>query len=147
MQGRVPAADVAAGKVKNGFRCNVEVVSQFGTSGGFKVERYVDKAGHECAYYDSTLVFPTNAVALDQAPTGTFVLDMADPTKPKRTATLQTPAFQSPHESVLLNQKRGLIVAVAGNAITAPGQVDVYDVSADCRAPVLQSSTPLGARS
>lgn len=145
MQGRVPAADVAAGKVKNGFLCNVEVVSQFGKSGGFKVERYVDKAGHECAYYDSTLVFPTNAIALDQAPTGTFVLDMSNPVKPVRTATLQTPAFQSPHESVLLNQERGLIAAVAGNAITAPGQVDVYDVSADCRTPVLQSSTPLGA--
>jgi hypothetical protein len=31
-----------------------------------------------------------------------------------------------------------------GSPATAPGIVDVYDVSQDCRHPVLQSSTPLG---
>ena len=36
------------------------VVGQSGETGGFKVLRYVDKAGHECAYYDTTLLFPTN---------------------------------------------------------------------------------------
>ncbi len=144
MQGRVPADDVAAGKVKDGFRCNVEVVSTFGKTGGFKVERYVDAAGHECAYYDTTTLFPSNVTNVDQLPTGTFVLDMSDPAKPVRTATLLSPAFQSPHESVLVNTKRGLIAAVAGNPVFAPGQVDVYDISKDCRTPVLASSTPLG---
>ncbi len=144
MQGRVPADDVAAGKVKDGFRCNVDVVSHFGSSGGFKVERYVDAAGHECAFYDSTTLFPSNVANLDQLPTGTFVLDMTDPAKPVRTATLLSPAFQSPHESVLVNAKRGLIAAVAGNPVFAPGQVDVYDISKDCRTPTLASSTPTG---
>lgn len=144
MQGRVPADAVAAGKVKDGFRCNIEVVSQFGKSGGFKVERYVDAAGHECAYYDSTTLFPSNVANVDQLPTGTFVLDMTNPAKPVRSATLLSPAFHTPHESVLVNTKRGLIAAVAGNPVFAPGQVDVYDISKDCRTPTLASSTPIG---
>ena len=144
MQGRVPAADVAAGKVAKGFRCNLELVGRSGVSGGFKVERYVDKAGHECAYYDTTLLFPSNLQNLGQEGAGVAVLDMADPAKPVNTDNLVTPAMDSPHESLLLNQKRGLLAAVAGNPLFAPGQVDVYDVSADCRHPVLQSTTPTG---
>jgi hypothetical protein len=145
MQGRVPADDVAAGGAAQGYRCNVEVVGRFGVSGGFKVERYVDAAGHECAFYDTTLLFPTNATApLDEEPTGVAVLDMADPTRPRLTTTLNTPAMSTPHESLLVNQRRGLLVAVAGNPVTAPGQIDVYDVSQDCRAPQLRSSLPVG---
>ncbi|MCW2616616.1 MAG: hypothetical protein JWN08_3610, partial [Frankiales bacterium] len=139
LQGRVPDATPV------GYRCNVEVVGTAGESGGFKVERYVDAAGHECAYYDTTLVFPTNAVNITSGElTGVAVLDMSDPANPVRTTTLVTPAMQSPHESLLLNKKRGLLAAVAGNLVFAPGQVDLYDVSADCRAPVLASTLPVG---
>ena len=99
-------------------------------TGGFKVERYVDAAGHECAYYDTALVFPTNApYAAAQTP-GIAVLDMTDPAKPVRTDTLVTPAMQSPHESLLVNSKRGLLAAVMGNPSTYPGIVDLYDVNA-----------------
>jgi hypothetical protein len=83
-------------------------------------------------------------VNLSQTPTGVAVLDMSDPTKPKRTASLLTPAMQTPHESVVVNEKRGLIAAVAGNPAFAPGIVDIYDISEDCRNPVLQSSSPFG---
>jgi hypothetical protein len=145
VQGRVPADHVAAGGAAQGYRCNVEVVGRFGASGGFKVERYVDAAGHECAYYDTTLLYPTNATApLDEEPTGVAVLDMADPSKPRLTTTLTTPAMNTPHESLLVNQRRGLLAAVAGNPVFAPGQVDVYDLSADCRRPQLKSSLPVG---
>lgn len=144
MQGRVSAADVAAGRVKDGYRCNMEVVGRSGVSGGYKVRRYVDRSGHECAYYDTTLLFPSNAVNIAQKGTGVAVLDMSNPARPVVTANLLTPAMDSPHESLLLNQKRGLLVAVAGNPLFAPGQVDVYDVTADCRAPVLMSTTPTG---
>ena len=37
-------------------------IGQHGSTGGFKVRRYVDKAGRECAYYDTTLLFPINAL-------------------------------------------------------------------------------------
>ena len=141
IQGRVPAEDVAAGGAKDGYRCNVELLGTEGRTAGFKVERYVDAAGHECAFYDTTTVFPTDAL---QSPSGVAVLDMADPTQPKRTATLTTPAMLTPHESLLLNARRGLLVAVSGNLLTEPGILDVYDVSKDCRTPVLRSSTPFG---
>lgn len=141
MQGRVPAdAD------PKGYQCNITQLGHEGTAGGFKVERYVDAAGHDCAYYDTTLLFPTNALSalLDTKPTGTAVLDMSDPAHPVRTATLVTLAMQSPHESLVVNQKRGLLAAVFGNPAFAPGVVDIYDVSKDCRHPVLQSSLPVG---
>jgi hypothetical protein len=144
IQGRVSAADVTAGRVKDGFRCNLVQIGHVGTSGGYKVERYVDKAGHECAYFDTTLLFPTNATNIAQQGTGVAVVDMTNPAKPVITTTLLTPAMDSPHESMLVNQKRGLLAAVAGNPIFAPGQVDVYDLTADCRNPAFQSSTPTG---
>jgi hypothetical protein len=144
LQGRVSAEDVAAGRVADGYRCNTEVVGTHEPSGGYKVERYVDAAGNECAFYDTTLLFPSNAGNLSEGPTGVAVLDMSDPASPKQTATLVTPAMQTPHESLLLNAERGLLAAVAGNPIFAPGQFDIYDVSQDCRTPVLTSSLPVG---
>jgi hypothetical protein len=144
LQGRVPAEAVASGAADKGYACNTREIGHEGASGGFKVYRFVDKAGHECAYYDTTLLFPLNAQNLGDQPTGVAVLDMSDPTKPKRTTTLVTPAMQSPHESLNLNVKRGLLAAVLGNPGTLPGVVDVYDLNEDCRQPALQSSLPVG---
>ncbi len=108
-QGRVPKAEVDNGRAAKGYTCNTSLVGQQGNSGGFRVERYTDAAGHP--------VFTTN---------------------------LTTPATLSPHESLRLNQKRGLLAADMGYPTFNPGFVDVYDVSKDCRHPVLDSSTPLG---
>ena len=141
-QGRVPAADYTSGRAAEGYYCNAAVVGRYGQSGGFQVHRYVDAAGHECAFYDATLLFPKDAGRHDAL--GTTVLDMTDPTRPVRTAQLMTPAMQSTHESLRLNTARGLLVAGMGSPATQVGFVDVYDVSADCRHPVLRSSTPLG---
>jgi hypothetical protein len=52
--------------------------------------------------------------------------------------------MQSPHESLSLNQTRGLLAADLGNAFAYPGWVDLYDVSRDCRHPQLDSSLPVG---
>ena len=141
MQGR-NAAD-APGR-EDGFRCNTELVGHAASPGGFKALRYVDNAGRECAYYDTTLLFPLNVVSLSSAPTGVAVLDMSDPKNPVRTDTLLAPSMQTPHESLEVNQKRGLIAAVTGNPAAYPGLVDIYDASEDCRHPVMQSSTVTG---
>lgn len=143
-QGRAPASDIDSGRFEKGYTCNVQEVSRTGRTGGYRVERYVDKQGNECAYYDSTLLFPTSIA--DQVPDGpgTYVLDMKDPARPVVTDVLRTPAFSSPHESVRLNQKRGLLAAVFGTPATAPGQLEIFDVSQDCRKPVPVSSTPFG---
>jgi hypothetical protein len=151
IQGRAPLADYNSGRAAKGYFCNAREISHYGRSGGYRVERYVDKSQHECAFYDSTLLYPTSAPVQgpDGVPTGTegpgvYVMDMSNPAHPVHTDTLRTPAMQSPHESVRLNQKRGLLVADMGYPTWNPGFVDVYDVSKDCRHPVLDASSPVG---
>jgi hypothetical protein len=139
-QGRVSEEEAAAG----GFDCNLTELSHFGNSGGYKVHRYIDAQHHECAFYDSTLLFPTGVPAAGADGPGVYVLDMTDPAKPVKTDNLVTPAMLSPHESLYLNQKRGLLVADMGYPTFNPGFVDIYDVSQDCQHPTLLSSSPLG---
>ncbi|MBV9412223.1 MAG: hypothetical protein JO148_11545, partial [Acidimicrobiia bacterium] len=127
-----------------GYTCNAEVKGHYGRTGGFKVFRYIDTAGHECAFYDSTLLFPTAPALNPTGRLGVFVLDMSDPAHPVQTDALTTPAMLSPHESLSLDTKRGLLAADMGYPTFNPGFVDIYDVSKDCRHPVLQSSSPLG---
>jgi hypothetical protein len=143
-QGRVTQQDVESGRAAKGFTCNAELVSHFGEAGGYKVFRYVDKAGHECAFFDPTLLFPTNVQYTSAWPTGVDVLDMSDPAHPKRTDTLMTAAMQTPHESLSFNARRGLLAADTGNPVTYPGFVDVYDASADCRQPVVKTTMGMG---
>ena len=146
-QGRVTQDDHDSGRAAEGFTCNTELVgsylvpNQAGTVGGFKVERYVDAAGHDCAYYDTTLLWPTNIWGMD---VGVNVMDMSDPTHPALVDQLLTPAMQSPHESLILSKERGVLAAVAGNPAAYPGVVDVYDISGDCRHPALKASAPVG---
>jgi hypothetical protein len=144
MQGRVSAEDIETGRAADGFRCNVEKLGQFGNTGGFRVHRYVDPAGHECAYYDSTPLFPTSVLAQGADLAGVYVLDMSDPAHPVKTDNLMTPAMLSPHESLSINQERGLLAAGMGGPATMPGIVDIYDLTQDCRHPVLKSSAPFG---
>ena len=142
IQGRVPQRDYDTGRVDRGYRCNTEPVAHHGETGGFKVQRYRDDSGRVCAFYDSTLLFPKDVLMNAAKGLGVIVLNMSDPSHPRQTAQLVSPAMQSPHESVLVNNRRGLLAAVLGNAATNAGVLDVYDVSQDCRHPQLLSSTP-----
>ena len=145
-QGRVPASALYSMDANRGWTCNLSVVSHQGASGGYKVWRYVDDQGHVCAFYDTALLYPINAVSLaGPASTGVAVLDMTDPAHPVQTATLTSLPMLSPHESLNLNAKRGLLAADLGNPTTYPGLMSIYDVSHDCRHPVLDS-TYLAAR-
>lgn len=147
MQGRVSRAEHESGRAAEGYTCNTELLGTYelpqptGTVGGFKVLRYVDGSGNECAYYDTTLLFPTNIL---DANAGVNVLDMSNPAVPVLTSRLVTPAMDSPHESVVLSQEAGILAAVMGNAAVAPGIVDVYDLKPDCRNPQLLSSALVG---
>jgi hypothetical protein len=146
IQGRVSLEDHASGRAALGYTCNTELVGSYiatpaphGTVGGFKVFRYFDAAGHECAFYDSTLLWPSQYA---DGASGVNVLDMSDHAKPVLSTTLLTPAMQTPHESLVLS-KDGLLVAVAGTAAMYPGVMDIWDASADCRHPVWKSTTPV----
>lgn len=141
IQGRVSKADHDSGRAAKGFRCNTRLVSKVSGTGGFKVHRFTDANGHTCAYYDSTRFFPTDAAMQLRDGFGVIVVDMTDPRKPRKTATLTTPAMLSPHESLQVHKGRGLLGAVMGNAFADPGILDLYDIRTDCRAPKLVSST------
>jgi hypothetical protein len=147
LQGRVTPADHDSGRAAEGYTCNTELVGSYtvpnaiGTVGGFKVERYVDAHGNECAYYDTTLLFPTNVL---DANVGVNVLDMNDPRQPVLTKRLVSLAMLSPHESLVVSQQAGVLAAVMGNPVFGPGIVDVYDLKDDCRDPRLQSSSLTG---
>lgn len=144
IQGRVPTSDFDSGRYLEGYRCNTELVAHEGASGGFKALRYTDSQGNTCAFYDSTaLVPPTSTLTnlLGGKGVGVVVLDMNDPARPRRTANLTSPAMLSPHESLLVNETRGILMATLGTAATAPGVLDLYDVRTDCRKPKLLSST------
>lgn len=150
IQGRVPAADYASGRAAQGYTCNTDQVSHIATPdaatgghGGYRVHRYTDSQGNTCAFYDTTLLFPANARAYP-TDTGVRVLDLSDPARPVQTATLRTPAMQSPHESFDLNRARGFLGAVFANPAAHAGQFDLYDVRTDCRRPQLMASLPMG---
>jgi hypothetical protein len=151
IQGRVPREEVDSGRAEKGYWCNLTAVGHSGSTGGFRVHRYVDKSGHECAYYDTALLFPTNATSLSAEATGVAVLDMSDPRNPVQTETLVTPAMQTPHESLNISVQRGVLAAVLGNPTQYPGGVDVYDISGDCRHPEPMAAafpaTPFGHES
>ena len=106
--------------------------------------RYRDSRGNVCAFYDSTLLFPRDTLFNAAEGLGVIVLNMNNPANPRQTATLVTPAMQSPHESLLLNPKRGLLGAVLGSPYTNIGIFELYDVRSNCRQPRLLSSTDAG---
>jgi hypothetical protein len=136
VDGRVPA-----GSGDQGLWCNMTMIAHQGTSGGFKVYRYVDQHHHACAFYDTALLFPTNGINAAGPSLGVAVLDMTDPAHPVQSDTLTQLPMMTPHESVNLNVKRGLLAAVNGNPATEPGLVSIYDAHADCRHPVLDSTS------
>jgi len=144
VQGKAPLADFDSGRAAKGYSCNARQISHFGVSGGYRVERYVDAAGHECAFWDSTLLWPHNLFEQATDGPGVYVMDMSDPENPVHTDTLRTPAMQTPHESLRLNTKRGLLVADMGYPTWQPGFLDVYSVKEDCLHPTLESSIPIG---
>jgi hypothetical protein len=145
-QGRVPASALFSAAGREGYTCNVSLVSHYGSSGGYKVWRYVDQEGHVCAFYDTALLYPLNLISLSgPASTGVVVLNMANPADPVQTDTLTSLPMLSPHESLILNYKRGLLAADLGNPATYPGLMSIYNVKQDCLHPTLDS-TYLAAR-
>ena len=139
VDGRVPASAIP-GAQHGGYTCNLTVVAHQGHSGGFKVWRYFDPQGHECAYYDTALLYPLNALRLDGTSQGVAVLDMSDPAHPVQTDTLTSLPMLSPHESLNLNPQRGLLAAELGQPGDVPGaRLDLRHPH-DCRHPVLDAT-------
>lgn len=152
MQGRVSQEEMDSGRAAEGYWCNAEMLGShkvqlpvgntIGNIAGFKVHRFVDSAGNECGFYDSTSKFPTGTT---DTGLGVVVLDMSDPTNPTETARLTTPGVIQPHESLVLNEQRGILAAATGTLSTLNAILDIYDISDNCLQPTLLSTTPLPA--
>jgi hypothetical protein len=57
--------------------------------------------------------------------------------------TTPTPALFRPWESLRVNARRQILVGDNGSNSSQDGpEVDVYDLSGDCRSPQLMASTP-----
>jgi hypothetical protein len=136
LQGQVPAPLRRAGGF-SGFNCNLQLVAQSrGDGAGWQAAFFTDSAGHGCAYYD------TSPSRLNRTHTGVVVVDATDATHPTPSDYLTAAAMNDPLESLKLSPRRGLLGAV--NSVNASGgpDLELYDVSADCRTPRLLSRPP-----
>jgi hypothetical protein len=144
-QGRVPASATDSPAAAQGWTCNITPIGHYATTGGFRTWRYVDRHGHVCAFYDTSIVSPLNVVRLGAGPsTGVAVLDMSDPAHPAQTDTLTSLPMLVPHESLNLNARRGILAAEMGNGTTLPGLMAIYD-EPGLPAPGTRRDVPRGA--
>jgi hypothetical protein len=102
-------------------RCNLDVKGQVDVAHFLSVAWYGD-----CAYVNG--------------PTATAVIDVSDSTNPQVVQSLTTPGMQNNWESMKVNERSGLLV---GYQAEKP-LLDVYDVKADCKAPVHKSTFDVG---
>ena len=131
LQGETTQAEVTSGANKVGFKCNADLVGQVQGEGA----SWQLAAWKNCAYYDQA----NNSTKPVQP--GTVVVDVTDPAHPVITDHLADPAgaMIDPWESLKVNAKRQLL---GGAQQPGPGFA-IYDISGDCRHPVLKSSVVL----
>ena len=131
LQGQTTPDERSSGRSERGYNCNLELVGQFQGEGAFSQDgpAFLDN----CAYY------ATENRAGQKHP-GVVVVDVSDPRHPQPTAYLDdTPAGRNPHETLKVNEARKLLAVAESNG----PNLAVYDLSADCRHPVLKSSITL----
>jgi hypothetical protein len=140
LQGQVPAALRASGF--QGFNCNLQLIGQSrGDGASWQHAFFKDRAGHNCAYYDTSS--PVNGTA-NRTHLGTVVIDVSNPTNPTPTAYLTSVAMLDPWESLKVNAQRQLLGGEDGTNATGTSQLDLYDISGDCTHPQLLSSVTTG---
>jgi hypothetical protein len=157
LQGQVPAALRAAGF--KGFNCNLELIGQSrGDGANWQTTEFREKERHHhhkhkhnhkhgrdearvCAYHG------TASPALSRpgrAHLGVPVIDVTNPRNPTPTAHLTTSSMLDPWESLKVNERRQLLAADNGQNGGGGSEVDIYDISDDCRYPQLLATAPVG---
>jgi hypothetical protein len=159
LQGQVPAFLRARGF--EGFNCNLELVGQVRGDGanwqtdefreqhgrgdggrdGRGDENRVNRVDHTCAYHGTAFT------TAGRTHLGVPVIDITNPSAPVPTSYLTTIAMLDPWESLKVNTRRSLLAATdAHNGGFGQGgpEVDVYDLSVDCRYPQLLASKAVG---
>ena len=145
LQGQVPAALRQAGYT--GFNCNLKLVGQYaGEGGNWSSATFVDGAGHTCAYHSTAA--PTDALGNPipgRTTPGVPVIDISNRAAPTRVSSLTTPAMLDPWESLRVNYRRQILIADNGQNGGGGPEVDIYDLSGDCRTPQLLGSISVAA--
>ena len=131
LQGQVPAPLRKVGGFA-GSTCNLNLLGQSrGDGAGWQAVFFTDSAGHACAYYD------TSPSKVDRTHTGVVVVDATDPTHPTPTDYLTSDAMDNPLESLKVNEKRQLLGAIRSLDDRDGPEIELYDLSVDCRSPRL----------
>jgi hypothetical protein len=137
LQGQVPAYLRAAGF--HGFNCNLQLIGQSkGDGANWQTTEFKDRVGHTCGYHGTAFT------AANRTHVGVPVVDLTDPTNPTPTGYLTTTSMLDPWESLKVNERRQLLAADNGHNGGGGPEVDIYDVSADCRFPQLLASVAVG---
>src|SRR5256885_1778741 len=159
LQGQVPAAMRAAGF--RGFNCNLELIGQSkGEGANWQTTQFKQRGDREdddddddrdgdhgnkhtrvCGYHGTAS--PTLSLP-GRAQLGVPVVDLTDPRNPTPTAFLTTSSMLDPWESLKVNERRQLLGADNGQNGGGGPQIDIYDISQDCRFPQLLASVPVG---
>jgi hypothetical protein len=151
LQGQVPAALRAAGF--HGFNCNLELVGQSkGDGANWQTAEYRNSSGNGnrngqgngnkdgtvCAYHGTAFT------TAGRTHVGVPVIDITDNSNPTPTGYLSTISMLDPWESLKVNERRQLLGADNGHNGGGGPEVDIYDLSSDCRNPQLLASLPVG---
>ena len=139
--GSMTSAELAAGPAV--YKCNIDLVGQYQGEGA----SWQLTAWKNCAYFDQRN--NGSAGSTTEAHPGVAVLDVSDPTHPTATTWLATEAMIDPWESLKVNPARQLLagdqrpLSPPGFPTSPGGGFDVYDISADCKHPVLKTDPGL----
>jgi hypothetical protein len=158
LQGQVPAAARAAGF--KGFNCNLELVGQLrGDGANWQSTQFKQKIRGQSRHDDDddneddgnrTRVcgFHGTASAARSLPGrtnfGVRVLDLTDLRNPTITTFLNSVAMHDPWESLKTNSRRKVLGADNGQNGAGGPEIDIYDLSADCRTPQILASAAVG---
>ncbi len=159
LQGQVPAAMRAAGF--KGFNCNLELLGQSkGDGANWQTTQFKQRGDRDdddddddrdgehgnkhtrvCGYHGTAS--PARSLP-GRAQLGVPVVDLTDPRNPTPTAFLTTSSMLDPWESLKVNERRQLLGADNGQNGGGGSEIDIYDLSEDCRFPQLLASAPVG---
>jgi len=156
LQGQVPMNLRLSGF--NGFSCNLELIGVSKNDGAnWQTTEYRDAVGNGanqgkaggrsqgtvCGYHGSASPL-LSLPGRNPKTYGVPVIDLTEPANPVTTGYLQTTSMLDPWESLKVNERRKLLGADNGQNGGGGPEVDIYDLSNDCRFPQLLATIAVG---
>jgi hypothetical protein len=151
LQGQVPASLRASGF--HGFNCNLQLVGQSkGDGANWQSAEYRSSSGNGnsngkgngkkdgtvCAYHGTAFT------TAGRTHVGVPVIDITEPSAPTPNGYLTSISMLDPWESLKTNARRQLLAADNAHNGAGGPEVDIYDLSGDCRFPQLLASVAVG---